>query len=479
MFPVYFAVISAITKVDVLPSFTFAMLDGDFDQALKHVERFSDLDSSELGETDVLSFQAIADASLLLGRDEEAEENFRKAQKLLKGSNDELRVFSCRNTGWLALSMSRYGAALSCFSRIAQDAASLREQKIEAIIAIAMIHHQLAQQSAAEEALTHASQLANNDCDDRWGLLIDLLALDFSVQVGIRCASGLKDHVFWQSAAAYGDHRAKQARFVAQMSTASAMTPTPEILAQRYNYLILLQRCAAGERDVIGALTEQLALSRKWECEIYSSTMQLEIVLSALAGNFSEQAEKLLSRNRNPKSASRRWNLDYLYCQSKICFKQGNVEEAMKFYASYSGEALQCLRSETQLIKSLNGIVETAVTAPTDDVSARLPAKYRRAYIYILANYKNSSLSTRDVAAHICVTERALQLAFKEHLGMSPSAVIRRLRLDAIRTDLLHEGSGSDNIINTANRLGLKSRSALIRGYRKQFNESPSETILR
>lgn len=483
MFPVYFAVISAMAKAEAMPSYAFAMQEGDFAQALRHVERFADLDASDLGEMGVLSFQAMADASLLLGRDEEAEENFRKAQKLLRGSNDELRIFSCRNTGWLSLSVGRYGAALNCFSRITQDAAATREQKIEAIVAISVIHHRLAQQSAAEEALAHAVRLAGDrGCDARWGVLVDLLALDFSVQIGVRCAGGLKDHVFWQSAAAYGDPRAKLARFTERMSNLSARTPAPEILAERYRYLVLLRRCAAGERDVIDALGEQLTLSRTRECETYTGTMQLEIALAALAGNFSDHAEKLL-RGRNaktqPQTPSRRWNLDYMYCQAKICLKQGKAEEAMKFYAAYSSEALQCLRSETQVIKSLDGIVETAVTVPTDDVSARLPAKYRRAYAYILNNYRSTALTMREVAAHICVTERALQLAFKEHLGMSPSAVIRRVRLDAVRTDLLNERGGGDNIMETATRLGLKSRSALIRGYRKQFNESPSETILR
>ncbi|HEX7645208.1 MAG TPA: helix-turn-helix transcriptional regulator [Burkholderiaceae bacterium] len=470
-----------MTKAEAMPSYAFAMQDGDFAQALRHVERFADLDSSDLGEMGVLSFQSMADAALLLGREEEAEENYRKAQKLLKGSNDELRIFSCRNTGWLSLSVSRYGAALNCFSRITQDAAATREQKIEAIVAIAVIHHRLAQQAAAEEALAHAARLAAEaGCDARWGLLIDLLALDFSVQIGVRCAGGLKDHVFWQSAAAYGDHRAKLARFTERMGKLPARTPAPEIMAQRYRYLVLLQRCAAGERDVIDALGEQLALARTRECETQTSTMQLEIALAALAGNFSDQAEKLLrGRGAKAQTPSRRWNLDYMYCQAKICLKQGNAEEAMKFYAAYSGEALQCLRSETQVIKSLDGIVETAVTVPTDDVSARLPAKYRRAYAYILNNYRSTALTMREVAAHICVTERALQLAFKEHLGMSPSAVIRRLRLDAVRTDLLNERGGGDNIMETATRLGVKSRSALIRGYRKQFNESPSETILR
>jgi AraC-like DNA-binding protein len=476
MFSIYFAVISALSKSDVMPSYAFAMLDGDFEKALKHIERLADLAGNGMDESGVLSFQAMADASLLLGRDEDAEENFRKAQKLIRGSNDELRVFSCRNTGWQALALHRYSAALNCFARITQDAAATNLQKIEAIVGVAMIHHQLGQQSAAAEALTHALALAEREDDSRWGMLVELLALDFSVQLGIRCSASLKDHAFWQSVFVRCDYEVQRKQFIERMSNASAAMPTPELVAQRSNYLALLTRLAAGERDVIDALTAHTTSSRKWDCNAYSGSVRLEIALAALAGNFADLAEQALTRGGNAESASRRWNLDYLYCQSKICMQKGHVADAMKFYASYAHDALQCLRNETPAVKSLDGIVQHAITLPSDDVSARLPAKYRRAYRYIFENFKKNDLSTREIAAHICVTERALQMVFKEHLGMSPTAVIRRLRMDAIRGDLLDESTANDNIIKTANRWGLKSRSALIRGYRKQFQESPSET---
>ncbi|NIF99764.1 hypothetical protein F3J18_31625, partial [Burkholderia sp. Ax-1720] len=41
-----------------------------------------------------------------------------------------------------------------------------------------------------------------------------------------------------------------------------------------------------------------------------------------------------------------------------------------------------------------------------DDVSARLPAKYRRAYRYVLDNLDRADLSVREIATQIGVTER-------------------------------------------------------------------------
>ncbi|RFP09339.1 AraC family transcriptional regulator [Duganella sp. BJB488] len=479
MYSIYFAVISALTTDEPMPSYAFAMLDGEFETALRHSTRQTDPDGAVDEELRVLACQATADASLLLGRDEDAEEHYRKAQKLLRGSNEQLRVFSCRNTGWQALAMHRYSAALHCFSRISQEGAASGRQKIEAALGVAIIHHLLGQQDAADEALAHARALTASEPDGRWLLLTELLAVDFAVQLGVRCSAVLRDHAFWQSVMTRGNHMQLLRDFGEHMGRSAAGRPTPELVARHAQYLALLTRLAAGERDAGVALAAHAASARKWECHAYSNGVRLEIALAALAGDCVDLAEQTLQRSGPGNCTTRRWNLDYLYCQAKICMQRGYVAEAMKFYASYTHDALQCLRNETQVIKSLDGSVHNAVALPTDDVSARLPAKYRRAYRYIVEHFTKNDLCTREIAAQIGVTERALQMAFREHLGMSPSAVVRRLRLEAIRADLQDEGQAGANIIKTANRWGLKSRSALIRGYRKQFQESPSETSCR
>ncbi|NVM77651.1 AraC-like DNA-binding protein [Duganella sp. SG902] len=476
MFQIYFALISAQTHSDDMPSYARAMRDGDFGGARQHAQRLAGADH---GAADAPALQALADAALLLGHEEDAEEHYRRAQKLLRLSNDELRVLSCRNAGWQALSLHRYSAAMHCFSRNAQDGAAGAAQKLEAVLGVALIHHQLGQQAACDEALRHARELAGGEPDGRWALLADLLALDCAVQLRIRCSAGLRDHVFWQSAAARGDHHAQWQRLANSMAASDARRPAPELLAQRHAHLALLLRLADGERDAAGALASQVERSRRWNCVSYAGSVQVEIALAALAGEQVDLAEQALQRGQRADPRAHRWSLDQRYCQAKIAMLKGNSADALRFYAGYTGEALQCLRMETQVIKALDGVVREAAGPASDDISARLPAKYRRAYRYLVDNYRNNDLSTGEVAAHIGVTERALQMAFRERLGMSPTAVLRRLRLDAVRAELLTADGAADGILRTANRAGLKSRSSLIRGYRKQFNEAPSASVCR
>jgi hypothetical protein len=116
MFQIYLALMSAQTHDQAMPSYARAMQEGDIEAAHRHAQR--------PGDGDAPAAQALGDAALLLGFEEDAEEHFRRAQKLLD-SNDAVRLLSCRNAGWQALNLHRYSAALHCFARIVQDGAAL------------------------------------------------------------------------------------------------------------------------------------------------------------------------------------------------------------------------------------------------------------------------------------------------------------------------------------------------------------------
>jgi transcriptional regulator GlxA family with amidase domain len=115
-----------------------------------------------------------------------------------------------------------------------------------------------------------------------------------------------------------------------------------------------------------------------------------------------------------------------------------------------------------------------------DDIGARLPARYRRAYRYLVDNLDRKDLSIREIAGEIGVTERALQSAFKSSLGSTPSEIVRRLRMERIRAELqTSEGAHENGILATANKWGVSNRSTLVNSYRREFNEAPSDTLNR
>lgn len=478
---VYFALLSGLAQKRRLPRYAAAMLDGASERAYCEVDDVLERPAHKLMEADDVRLVAVADASLLLGYEQDAEEMYRRAQKMNVGDDDRVRVLSCRNAGWQLMMRDRYSATANCFARIAQDAAASPDDILEALIALALVHHQVGRQRDADDALLRATQLADANEEPGWRLVIALLAREFDVQLRIRTATTLSDHAFWSSAhLARAQSAGDRAEITRKLTDATVlMSPMPALLTQRYEYLERLAMLACGERIAVVPLVEGVSHSKQFRGAGQVFLAKIDILLASIAGGLDDVADTVLAKisRAEAETGTRRCNFDYLYAVSKIAVWRGNPAEALRLYANYASEALRCLRCETQGLGATQSAAGRAL--PADDISARLTVKYRRAYRYIVENLERPDLNTREIAAQIDVTERALQLAFKRSIGMSPHALIRKLRLESIRNDLLNDERMQNSIFDTASRWGLKSRSALAKGYRREFNESPSETIQR
>src|ERR1700742_238699 len=158
--------------------------------------------------------------------------------------------------------------------------------------------------------------------------------------------------------------------------------------------------------------------------------------------------------------------------------QQMRTQEFATLYGRYALASIQHVRADSVSLPSAAPEAAQSRSAPrADDVSARLPAKYRRAYRYLMDNLDQKDLSVREVASQIGVTERAMQGAFRKHLGLSPSELIRRQRMERIREELLDDDAPVARVLDVAKKWGVQHRSTLINGYRSVFNEAPSETM--
>ncbi|WJF89336.1 helix-turn-helix transcriptional regulator [Paraburkholderia bonniea] len=471
---VYFALSSGLALRRRLPDFCQAMLDGEPQRAYCLVDDVLER-SRKFEAQDDVRLVAAADVSLLLGADQDAEELYRRAQKRVVGDDLRLRSLSCRNTGWQLMVRERYGAMAKCFARMASERQASPADTLEALVGLALAHHQVGRQGEADATLLRAAQLAEAHEEHLWRQVVGLLAREFDVQLQIRHATALSDHAFWRSALALTMCSATDRAALTRQLSAPDMASLPPLLAERHAYLTRLAQLAQGELPAPAVLLTLLHPAPGAIGPAQTFLARLDLLLAALAGGHDELAHNVLAKLGCAETDlhARRCNFDYLYCAAKVASRQGDSVQALKLYSNYASEALRCLRHEA-LGPSQR---QSHQAAPADDISARLPPKYRRAYRYIIDNLERSDLSTREIAAQIDVTERALQLTFKRSLGMSPGSLVRRLRLDGIRDDLLSDDCADTSIFDTASRWGVKSRSAFAKGYRKQFNESPSETL--
>jgi AraC-like DNA-binding protein len=88
--------------------------------------------------------------------------------------------------------------------------------------------------------------------------------------------------------------------------------------------------------------------------------------------------------------------------------------------------------------------------------------------------HPTAAASTADLAAVAGVGARALQLAFREAVGMSPTAYLRAVRLERAHRELASGAGGS--VTEVAARWGFFHPSRFARQYRERFGVLPSET---
>ena len=459
------------------------VLAGRVRQASGLAQEFLD-DASRCDGSAIAADVAVLCGDLLLAqdRDEEAEDCYRRALRLAAhGPRGATRVLACRNTGFMSLYQHRFGTALACFRRVVDDEGADAAQQVEALCGLAVAHHRLGQQGAAMASLDRAAEGAAAVGSTYLVMLTSVLRTDLLVQQDLRAHDELADHVFWQLPAHSATRAQAQLHPLTVIDACLAAYRQHPLIANRLYYLRCLILTSCGDAAAMAQAHEHLAWMRRSDLVAGERQARMEAALVAIAVRNVDLARSMLEplSTRSAEGATQRWNFELSYCLAKICAMAGRMDDSLRHYQHYAMESMQCVRCETQDHRMGESKTPERVSAPKDELEMSLPAKYRRAYRYLLDHLDCEALSVHEIADEIGVTERALQSAFKAHLGMTPAEVVRRCRVERIREDLLRGDTGGATVIETAARWGIRNRSTLVSLYRKYFSETPSETLAR
>jgi AraC-like DNA-binding protein len=118
----------------------------------------------------------------------------------------------------------------------------------------------------------------------------------------------------------------------------------------------------------------------------------------------------------------------------------------------------------------------TALPDRRDERDARSPGTLRRAISFIDSN-ADLDIGIGEIAAAAEVSRRAVQLAFRRHLGTTPTAYLRRVRLDYAHREMLGAAIDGLTVTEVAYRWGFSSPSRFAERYRATFGVSPSQTL--
>jgi AraC-like DNA-binding protein len=85
-----------------------------------------------------------------------------------------------------------------------------------------------------------------------------------------------------------------------------------------------------------------------------------------------------------------------------------------------------------------------------------------------------------DIAAAARLSPRALQVAFRKHLGTTPLGHLHAVRMSRVHADLLAARPGDGQTVSTvANRWGFSQLSRFARDYKQRYGVSPRDTLSR
>jgi AraC-like DNA-binding protein len=118
---------------------------------------------------------------------------------------------------------------------------------------------------------------------------------------------------------------------------------------------------------------------------------------------------------------------------------------------------------------------------PDEAVDTGEKARYYSQIVRTCEDYTLNLEGRRPYVSELCATanvsERTLQYAFSDIMGMSPLTYLHRLRLHRAREDLRMANSGSTTVTDIATNWGFWHFGEFSRAYKNCFGEVPSTTL--
>jgi len=157
------------------------------------------------------------------------------------------------------------------------------------------------------------------------------------------------------------------------------------------------------------------------------------------------------------------------------------VETALQQPALFDEQAKERVAAQDEMLETLLATLRVA-----DDFESTRSDRTRQAQSLIVKTAEDYALAqtgdrlyVTDLCRVAAVSERTLEYAFKEIMGLTPVTYLTRLRLHRVRQALLAATPGSTTVSIEALNWGFWHFGEFSRAYRECFGELPSETLRR
>jgi AraC-like DNA-binding protein len=157
------------------------------------------------------------------------------------------------------------------------------------------------------------------------------------------------------------------------------------------------------------------------------------------------------------------------------------VDTAARQPALFNDRKNERIAAQVELLENL-----LATLAVAGDLEPSRSEQTRQAHSRVVKIAEDYALSragdhlyVSDLCQAAAVSERTLQNAFHDVMGMTPVAYLSRLRLHRVRQALLAGSHGSTTVSTEALNWGFWHFGEFSRAYKECFGELPSDTLRR
>jgi len=169
--------------------------------------------------------------------------------------------------------------------------------------------------------------------------------------------------------------------------------------------------------------------------------------------------------------------------RARVLFRWGKrlTVAASRKPALFQGVSAECDAAQVELMETLLAAMHSSDTL--EPLGAERTRQVQGRIVTIAEDYALHHAGGRVHVSDLCraanVSERTLECAFKEVMGLSPVAYLIRLRLHRVRAVLLAAESGSTRVSVEALKWGFWHFGEFSRAYKRCFGELPSDTLRR
>jgi AraC-like DNA-binding protein len=406
-------------------------------------------------------------ALLSLGREVEAEELFQRQHRLYcQMSGDQVRRLASLDQAAMTLSLHRLGRAAQSATTVIDDAGAAPALRVEGLAVLSECLHHLGEFESAGHALEQARELAADAGWTGMGHAVDLLRLDQLVRRTTRPSAACGNRALClghTDGAAGGD--ASSATVDQALSASAAEFVGNDLMVQRVAQLRALLEAASGAVSADARLCSALTWLHDRGMTATEDRLRIDAAMACMSGKLVAASQRLLHSMVSDESriSGHRYATALHYCMACVHESGGRFAQALSAYSEHAAESTRLLRSELLRTRLPRCVVDRCESGKVSTDALRLPPRYRAAHRYIVENLADSSLNVTRVAASAGVTPRMLQMAFREHLGVTPAALIRKLRMEHIQADIA-ASRHSQAVLHVAARWGIMNRSTITRG---------------